>query len=375
MCATGAGGAHRGPLATKIRRVRREAVADAIALTSALLTYERRVLPLARAELKGWRARADAIPDPDLRAAAHSALTEKSRNTEATAVFAILAPRERRGRSVRAIAALQIATDFLDSLGEAPVDDPLADGLALHRAICDAVSPGAGPGDWYSRHPQQEDGGYLAALVAACQEEVADLPAPGVVPFLQRAAIRCGEGQSYTHAAAAGRGGVEELERWAGRQEAAPGYLWWELAAGAGSSVAVHALLASAADGRMTAEEAELIDAVYFPPIGALTVLLDDLTDRDEDLRTGQHNYLGYCAGEEQAANRIGLLADRARAATTALRDGRRHRAILAGVAAFYLSAPANRTGYAGPIRERLLDSLGPTVRPLVAAMRLRRDG
>jgi tetraprenyl-beta-curcumene synthase len=293
----------------------------------------------------------------------------------ATAVFAILAPEPRRQRSVRAIAALQIAIDYLDSLGEAPGDDPLADGLALHRAVRDAVSPGAAPGDWYSHHPHGDDGGYLAALVAACQEEVSELP-PALVPILQRAAARCGEGQSYTHAAApAGRSGAEELRSWAEGQKAAPGYLWWEIAAGAGSSVAIHALLASAADGRMTAEEAELIDAVYFPPIGALTVLLDDLTDRDDDLATGQHNYLGYCAGPEQAANRIGLLADRARAATTALRDGRRHRAILAGVAAFYLSSPANRRGYAEPIRERLLDSLGPTVRPLVAAMRLRRDG
>jgi tetraprenyl-beta-curcumene synthase len=354
--------------------VRRKAATDAIALTSALLAYERRVLPLARAELERWKTPAEAIPDPVLRGAALSALRDKSRNVGATAVFAILAPGPRRPGSVRAIAALQIAIDYLDSLGEAPGDDPLADGLALHRALRDAVSPGASPGDWYSRHPQHEDGGYLAALVAACQQEVADLPAD-VIPILQRAATRCGEGQSYTHAAAAGGSGGEELKSWAEGQKAAAGYLWWELAAGASSSVAIHALLASAADGRTAAEEARLIDGLYFPPVGALTVLLDDLTDRDDDLSTGEHNYLSYCSGPEQAAARIGLLADRARAATTALRDGRRHRAILAGVAAFYLSAPSNRRGYAGPIRERLLDSLGPTVRPLVAALRLRRDG
>ena len=155
-----------------------------------------------------------------------------------------------------------------------------------------------------------------------------------MVPLLRRAATRCGEGQSHTHAAV--REGVDELEAWAARQQAAPGYLWWELAAGASSSVAVHALLAAAADRRTTAEEAELIDAVYFPPIGALTVLLDDLIDRDDDLKAGQHNYLSYCASQEQAANRIGLLADRARAATmrsarraAAPRDPRRCRRLL----------------------------------------------
>ena len=342
-------------------------------MISALIAYERRVLPFARRELESWNASAATIPDPVLRAAALAALREKGRNAEATAVFAILAPRARRAGALRAMTALQIAIDYLDSLGEARVDDPLADGLALHRAICDAVSPGAASGDWYSHHPQRDDGGYLGALVSACQEEVTDLPATSVIPLLQRAATRCGEGQSYTHAAAGE--GVDELERWATRQQAAPGYLWWELAAGASSSVAVHALLAAAADRRTTAEEAELIDAVYFPPIGALTVLLDDLIDRDDDLRTGQHNYLSYCAGKEQAANRIGLLADRARAATMRLRGGRRHRAILAGVAGFYLSASAPGSGYPGSIRERLLESLGPTVRPLMVAMRLRRHG
>jgi tetraprenyl-beta-curcumene synthase len=350
-----------------------ELAADAFAVVSAFVAYERRILPFVRGELEGWAARAGTIPDPVLRAAALSALRDKGRNVEATAVFAILAPRARRATTLRAITALQIAIDYLDSLGEAQVDDPLADGLALHRAIGDAVSPDAASGDWYSHHPQGEDGGYLGALVAACREEVAGLPATGVAPLLRRAASRCGEGQSYTHAAA--RTGVDELEGWARRQQAAPGYLWWELAAGASSSVAAHALLAAAADPGTTVEEAELIDAVYFPPVGALTVLLDDLVDRDDDLRAGEHNYLSYYAGEAQAADRIGLLAGRARAAIMRLRDRRRHRAILAGVAGFYLSAPASGSGYALPIRERLLESLDPTVRPIMLAMRLRRHG
>jgi tetraprenyl-beta-curcumene synthase len=344
-----------------------------IAVVSALVSYERRILPLVRGELKRWEAPAVAIPDPALRAAALSGLREKRRNAEATAVFAILAPRAHRGRALRAMTALQIAIDYLDSLGEAAVEDPLADGLALHRAIEDAVSPDAPTGDWYRHHPQREDGGYLAALVAACREEIAGLPATEVVmPVLVRAARRCGEGQSHTHAAA--RKGVARLEAWSREQPAAPGYLWWEIAAGAGSSVAVHALLAAAADRRTTAEQSELVDALYFPPVGALTVLLDDLVDRDEDVEAGQHNYLDYYTGEQQAADRIGLLAERARAATMHLRGARRHRAILAGVAGFYLGGPANGSGYARPIRERLLQSLGSTVRPIMLVMRLRGD-
>lgn len=348
--------------------------ADLIAALSALLSYQRRIVPRVRAELAGWQARAAQIPDETLRATALSALAEKSSNVAATAVFAILAPRRQRPAVLRAIVALQAAIDYLDSLGEVRAEDPLADGLALHGALCDAVSPGAPAREWYRHHPQREDGGYLAALVAACQEAVAVLPGrEAVLPALGRAAARCGEGQSQVHAAA--WTGPDELEAWAAGQEADPGYLWWELAAGASSSVAAHALIAAGADARTSAAEAAWIDAAYFPSIGALTVLLDDLVDREEDLASGEHNYLGYCASSEQAATRIALLASRAKAAIAGLRHARQHRAILAGVAGFYLSAPAAGSGYARPIRERLLEVTDPTVRPIMVAMRLRRDG
>ena len=57
------------------------------------------------------------------------------------------------------------------------------------------------------------------------------------------------------------------------------------------------------------------------------------------------------------------------------LSGARKHRAILAGVAGFYLSAPAAKSDYARPIRERLLEVTDPTVRPIMVAMRLRGDG
>lgn len=344
--------------------------ANATAVISALITYERKILPPVRADLERWSALALAIPDPVLRETALSALREKHRNVEATAVFGILAPRGRRAGALRAMTALQVAIDYLDSLSEQPVEDPLASGLALHESLSDAVSPDAEPGDWYRLHPQREDGGYLAALVAACRSELAALPAADVVrPLLLRAARRCGEGQSYTHGAATEGG---DLESWAVRQESGSGYLWWEVAAGGCSSVAAHALIAAAADPETTADEAALVDALYFPPVGALTVLLDDLVDREEDLAAGQHNYLAYYSGSEEAAERIALIASRAQDAAGRLRHPRRHQAILAGVAGFYLSAPAATSGYARPIRERLLEALDPTVRPIMAVMRLR---
>lgn len=343
---------------------------DVIAVGTALGVYRWSIVPRVRRELRGWERVADAIPNPTLRGHALAALREKGLNAEATAVFATLTPRASRDAAVRSMTAFQVAVDYLDTLGEQPAPDPLANGLQLHQALSDALSPGAPAAEWYRLHPQREDGDYLQTLVTACQETVLSLPSHATaLPLARRAAGRCGEGQSYTHATA--RGDIEGLEAWASRQECPAGYLWWEIAAGASSSVAAHALIAAAAVPRTTAEEAALIDAAYFPPIGALTVLLDDLIDLDEDLSAGAHNYMTYFASNLVAADRLALITSRARAAATKLRHGRRHAAILAGVAGFYLSAPGATTSYAAPIRRRIIESLGFAVRPILATMRL----
>jgi tetraprenyl-beta-curcumene synthase len=346
---------------------------DVAAVATALGLYRRAVVPRVRRELRRWERAAEAIPDPTLRGHALAALREKGLNAEATGVFAILAPRAQRIAAIEAMAAFQVAVDYLDSLGEQPAADPLANGLRLHRALADALSPDASAPDWYRLHPQSEDGGYLGALVGACREIVTSLPsAAAALPAARHAARRCGEGQSHAHAAALGDAGG--LKAWAAQLERRAGFLWWEVAAGAGSSVAAHALIAAAADPRTTAEEPALIDAAYFPPVGALTVLLDDLIDRDEDRAAGAHNYIDYYSSSLEAAERLAAITREAKAAAAKLRHARRHGAILAGVAGFYLSAPGARTGYAGPIRSRMIDSLGFTVRPILATMRLRRN-
>jgi tetraprenyl-beta-curcumene synthase len=301
----------------------RAAAREAIAVVAALATYRFGILPQVRRELATWQSTATAIADPGLRGEALSAIDEKGLNVEATAVFAILAPRSTRSRAIRAMVALQVAIDYLDSYRNS------AQALPSHAAVATA---------------------------------------------LQRAVSRCGEGQASTHAAE--HGDRSALQAWALTQDAPPAYRWWEVAAGGSSSVAAHALIAAAADPQTTAAEAELIDAAYFPSIGALTVLLDDLIDRDADASVGAHNYMGYYADSAEAADRLDLIAKLGRAGIAGLRHPQRHAAILAGVAGFYLSAAEAETPYAAPIRDRLLRSTGPAVRPIVAFMRRRRaDG
>jgi tetraprenyl-beta-curcumene synthase len=348
------------------------AAKEGIETLATLRTYRVAVLPAVREELADWRRVAAEIPDPALRQAATTALTAKAANVEATAVLATLAPPEFRPTAMRASAALQIAIDYLDVLGEKDVPDPLQDGLCLHRALGAALTPGAGPESWYLHHPRGEDGGYLNRLVASCQQSACELPSQSaLLPAARRAAERCGEGQSYTHAAA--HDAASALEAWASSLAAPSEFRWWEVAAGASSSVAAHALLALAADPAAASDEAEAVDAAYFPAIGALTVILDDLIDRDEDLAGGEHSYLGYYAGPGEAAERLRLIAEAARERTGRLRNAGRHRAILAGVLAYYLASPQAGAALPRPARRRLARSAGPAARPLTAVLRLSR--
>ena len=91
---------------------------DGVAVVSALAVYRARIVPRVRRELRRWRGVAESIPDPGLRDQALTALDEKGLNVEATAVFATLAPRRTRPAAIRAMVALQVAIDYLDTLGE-----------------------------------------------------------------------------------------------------------------------------------------------------------------------------------------------------------------------------------------------------------------
>jgi hypothetical protein len=294
----------------------------AIAATLAALgAYVSTVLPQVRRELRKWGQ----LPP------------EKVKNAEAVAVFATLSPRSHRAGALRAILALQVAIDLRDAQEENTAP-PAADDMAL-----------------------------LERLEASWRREAAALPAHAAVEaLLTQAVARCEQAQRRTHGAAAGA--VEPLQAWALQLATQSAYRWWEVAAGASSSVAAHALIAAAADPDTTPAQAAEIDAAYNPPIGALTVLLDDLVDREADREAGEHNYLGYYESDDEMAERLASIADRSEALIETLPRSGRHRAILAGVAAFYLSSP--RT--APPIRERLLSALGPGARVLVAFMRLR---
>lgn len=346
---------------------------DLATALSALVSYAVSVVPVARWELWRWRRVAEAIPDPGLRRVALETLAGEAMNVEAAAVFAILAPLRSRWAAARALVAIQVLVDYVDTLSEQPAAAPLHASLTLHTAVSDALSSGPRPEGrrYYDGYAVGEDGGYLAALLDACSRELTRLPAFACVqPVAERAASRCAAGQSRTHTVAAG--GVDGFAAWARTLDRRAGFTWWEAAAGASSSVAVHALIAAAADPLTTKRDALLVDAAYYPPIGALTVLFDSLIDRSRDAASGSHNYMAYYAGRDEAAERLAAITNRAQMAVLPLRRRRRHEAIVAGVAGFYLGA-SDRVAWVGAVRELVVSELGGIVQPVMSVMRVRR--
>lgn len=410
------------------------------------------VFPRVCRERRRWRARAQAIPDPELRRIALES-QRKWGNVEGAAAFAALVPRGRhRAAAARAMVCFQAAYNYLDLLGEQPNSDPATAGRRLHRALPVALDPGAPHEDYYAGltrsrdggragaggrpgeghrpddggrsghgHPP-DDGGYLTGLVDSCRAALTQLPAyPELASAARAAAERIVEFQSCNTGEI--QGDYRALERWA-RAVTPDGsdLYWWETAAAGGSSLAIYALIAlAAAAGQPSSSPAvgadtpdsrpqlvptsdrapvlpyepspplesfpspatvQALQDAYFPWIGALHSLLDNLIDTAEDRATGQHSLIERYDSPEQAAERLGMLARRSLGAVCSLPcdardacDARAHAVVLVAMASFYLSTPQARAPAVEPVARAVMNALDGPARPAMLVFAARRLG
>jgi tetraprenyl-beta-curcumene synthase len=391
----------------------RERLLLAGVFAAAALRYWLTVFPGVYRQLARWRRRAGGIADPVLRGLALDAL-DKSGNIEGAAAFATFVPRSHRQLVLRAAVAFQTAYNYLDLLSELPSADPPANARRLHEALLVALdwvrsdvrvgtegSVGAGSVDYYEYNQQHDDGGYLSEIVEECRATLAVLPSyAAVAPSARRAASRIVEFQSLSAgepakarrategalAVADGpgvtgrpavtpplRGSYGALERWAREQTPAEsGLQWWETVASAGSSLCVYALIAAAARPRCDVPAVAQIEQAYFPWIGALHSLLDNLVDVAEDHATGQHNLIGCYPSALEATTRMRLLAERSLRAARGL-PGDGDSLILAAMASFYLSTPEASLPAARPVARAVLEVLGKPAALAGLVFRLRR--
>lgn len=217
-------------------------------------------------------------------------------------MFAILSPRGARAAVVATLVALQVLTDYLDTVSEAAVSEPLRNSLALHEALVDAVGPRppqADGADYYRRHPQREDGGYVEALVAFCRTRLQALPALATVPAVAGGGRTTVRRRTELHACRDPRRG-----RRAG--DVGDGLGARDRISLVGGGRGREQLRRDARARRVgggsqdTPAEAARVDATYFLGVGSLTVLLDNLADRSADLEDGAHNYFGYYDSAEE---------------------------------------------------------------------------
>jgi len=345
------------------------------ALVLANVRYWSTVAPLVRGQLDRWEQRARTIGDPALHALATSKLREEHFNAQVAATLATLAPRARRAQVVEAIVALQVLYDYLDALGEQPAaacpprDGSPPDDRRLFASLTDAVAP---PPDGAER-AYADDGGYMQALVATVNSTLAGLPgAAAVAPVAQATAALCAEAQILNHrASGSGIAGIDRLREWAAPRAAGTGLAWQELFAGATASVlALHALIAAAADPGTTREDAAELDALYLS-IAALS-MLDSLVDRAQDIAGGQFSSVELY-GDDPEAMASGL-ANVARDGISRARtrpDGAHHTITLVGVVAYYASAPtAGDDAFARMVIARVKRELKPLIAPTLALMR-----
>jgi tetraprenyl-beta-curcumene synthase len=285
-------------------------------------------------------------------------------NAEAGAMLATLAPRAHRRDAVEAIVALQVLFDVLDGLTERPLQDPLGDGERAFAVFVDAVSGRLQP---YSQPPATGD--YLQELSGAVRSALAQLPAcSSVIELATASAQRAAQAQIRMHAAP--QLGIGQLRGWAQEQAPGTGLQWRELVAGAASSVlAVHALIAAAADARTTGAHAARIEGAYLS-ICVLLTLLDSLIDQERDELAGE---AGYVSLYEDPALLAQTLAETARRATGQARElsgGASHVMMLTGVVAYYTSTPDARNKRARPLVAQLHRDLAPLIGPTLVFMR-----
>jgi tetraprenyl-beta-curcumene synthase len=382
---------------------RRPVARAGLALALANVRYWTSVAPIVRGELRRWESRARAIDDPELRALALQKLRGEGFHAEAAAMLATLAPRSYRRDVVEAIVALELLFDYLDGLTERPSADPLGNGQRLFEAYTDALAAGSesdrGKPRLDADEPAQRDdlrwvdGGYLEALSGAVGAALERLPASGAIAQVARAsAARSAQAQIRMHAASVI--GIEQVEEWARREAEGTDLEWRELLAGAASSVlALHALIAAAADPATTPVQAAEIDAAYLSTCTVLT-LLDGLVDHEQDRLTGDRSPAGRLGetGGTDGAPGIGALgsvgyidlyedsdelpqtltdaAKRAATQARALPNGPHHAMTLVGAVAYYTSDPGARGKLAAPIVKRLHRQLAPLIYPTLWLMR-----
>lgn len=320
-------------------------------------------------EVARWRAQAAAIPDEALRRDALRALNHKRASIDGAALFWTL-PRHRNHSLLRLLVAYEILADFLDCVNERAVHVGIENGLCLHRALRDALSPGEPVADYYRYHPYRNDSGFLHLLIATCQERCLLLPSFNTVrPFVARAA-RLTDVLALNHEPDPPARDTA-LQAWAkGRFPAHPELAWFECCGSASAWLTILALLALAADLGCQRTEAEKVYDAYLPWVSLAGTMLDSYADMAEDEAVDAHSYIAHYPNHEVAVDRLIEILGRSLQEVAGLHNGQRHLVIVACMVAMFLSKDNARAPAMRSTTNKITRAAGPLTGLLVPVLR-----
>ncbi len=297
----------------------------------------RYVKPLLEREFAAWYKRAGEIPDSELRKQALASMDTKKFHCEGGAVYAAQVI-SYADKLVPLIVAYQTISDYLDNLCDRSTSLDPQDFRQLHLSMQDALTPDAPVRDYYRYREEKDDGGFLAALVRTCQEQIKTLPSYATI---QRRALTLSrlysDLQVYKHIAHDKRE-AELLAWWEQYRPSYPELYWQEFAAVTGSTIGIFALFALATEPRLDSQKIAAIDSAYFPWICGLHILLDYLIDLEEDRAGGDLNFVSYYRSDEEALDRLQFFVQQAKESVGRLPNPAFHRMIVDGLVAFYLA-------------------------------------
>lgn len=315
-------------------RSMRKPPTDIVTVTWKILAQVR---PQVHAELRHWIDRARKIPNAELRKQALASIDTKAFHCEGGGIYGLLAGARSRD-AIRFIVAYQTISDYLDNLCDRSTSLDPDDFRLLHTSMRDALTPGSSPGDYYRLRADRDDGGYLAALVATCQEVLAALPAyEAIGPHLRELEGHYSSLQVYKHVRPEDR--VPLLEAWfEGQRGTLPPMAWYEFGACSGSTLGIFCLVSRACQADCTPALAQLMRDAYFPWVQGLHILMDYFIDQEEDRRGGDLNFCSYYPDANTMVGRISHFYREAYRSVGVLPDARFHRLITKGLLGIYCS-------------------------------------
>src|SRR5450759_5169843 len=157
------------------------------------------VQPDVHRYLDQWKQMAETIPNAELQKQALMSIETKTFHCEGGAIYALLAGNHYH-EVLRFIIAYQTISDYLDNLCDRSTSLNPDDFRALHESMLHALTPGIAGVNYYRFRNEQNDGGYLLALVQTCQDMLDKLPGyPNIADILHELAGYYCDLQVYKH--------------------------------------------------------------------------------------------------------------------------------------------------------------------------------